>query len=167
MSTKKRVEPINRIPGPGLPVVRSTGLLVQNWLMSPPSNAIRVLVVDDHVDCAESLAQLLFVAGYDVQTAQRGLQAIETAESWHPGVVLLDIGLPDLDGHEVGRRLRATEWGSRALLIAVSGWDADQPPGQPGSAGFDHRMVKPIDVDALVRLLPAPTASADRLARAA
>ena len=136
--------------------------------MIPPPIAIRVLVVDDHVDCAESLAQLLCVAGYDVRTAYGGLQAIEMAEAWHPGVVLLDIGLPDLDGHEVGRRLRSTEWGSGALLIGVSGWDADQQPGPPGSAGFDHRMVKPIDLDALVQLLPAPpAASTDRLVRAA
>lgn len=135
--------------------------------MTPSSNAVRVLIVDDHVDCAESLAQLLGMAGYDIRTAHQGLQALALAESWQPQVVLLDIGLPDLDGHEVVRRVRATEWGVRALLIGVSGWDADHRPGEPGSAGFDHRLVKPIDLDALGRLMPAATASTESVARAA
>ena len=134
--------------------------------MNPPSNAVRVLIVDDHVDCAESLAQLLDIAGFDVRTSHEGLPALQLAEAWQPQVVLLDIGLPDLDGHEVGRRVRNTEWGIRALLIGVSGWDEDHRPGKLGSAVFDHRMVKPIDLEALERLLPAATAT-ESVARAA
>ncbi|MES2957114.1 MAG: response regulator [Pseudomonadota bacterium] len=133
--------------------------------MNAPSIAARVLIVDDHVDCAESLAQLLGMAGYDVRIAHDGLQAVALAEAWRPQAIVLDIALPGIDGHEVGRRIRASGWGAYALLIGVSGWDEDFRPGKPGSAGFDHRMVKPIDFDALERLLPSAL-SAPSIARA-
>jgi CheY-like chemotaxis protein len=122
----------------------------------------RILVVDDHVDTARALAGLLRVAGHAVEVAHDGREAIERARALRPDAVLLDIGLPHLDGYQVARRLRA-EGCRDALLIAISGYGQDDDRRRSREAGFDHHLVKPVDSAALVALLgriqPAPVES--------
>lgn len=113
----------------------------------------RVLVVDDNTDAASSLAQILSLMGHDTRTASDGAAALEAAESYLPEVVLLDIGLPKLNGFEVARQLRAQAWGESMMLIALTGWGQDEDMRRSGEAGFDHHLVKPIDVHVVQELL--------------
>jgi PAS domain S-box-containing protein len=111
----------------------------------------RILVVDDNQDSAESLALLLEIHGHEVRTAFAGLDALETASTFRPDVVLLDIGLPGMDGYEVARRLRADD--HRGLLVALTGYGRDDDRQRSLEAGFDHHLVKPVDLDELARVL--------------
>ena len=109
--------------------------------------------MDDNADAADGLAEYLRACGHDVRTAGGGPDAIGEASRMRPEVVLLDIGMPDMDGHEVARRLRA-EFGSRAcLLVALTGYGQESDRRLSREAGFDHHLVKPIDVRKLDRLL--------------
>jgi CheY-like chemotaxis protein len=112
-----------------------------------------ILVVDDNADAAESLAMLLRVRGHEVRVALDGETALQAASTYRPEVVLLDIGLPRMDGYEVARRLR-TEWGpEKALLVAVTGYGQEEDRRRSEEAGFDAHLVKPVDPDALHRLV--------------
>jgi PAS domain S-box-containing protein len=115
----------------------------------------RILVVDDNRDSAESLAVLLRLVGHDVRTVHDGRQALVVAETYRPGLVLLDIGLPGIDGYEVARRLRAESWGEPMTLVALTGYGGEEDRRLAAAAGFDHHMVKPVDFEALHRLLAA------------
>jgi CheY-like chemotaxis protein len=115
--------------------------------------AVRVLVVDDNEDAAEMCATLLELAGHDVRRAYNGRSALALANAFRPRVVLLDIGLPDIDGYEVARALRRAPWAAGILLIAVSGWGQEQDKQRALEAGFDHHLTKPIDLSALERVL--------------
>ena len=117
---------------------------------STPSS--RILVVDDSVDAAESLAMLLRFAGHQVETAHDGLAAVEAASRFQPDIVLLDIGLPKMNGYDAGRRIREAQ-GDGVILIALTGWGQDQDRLRSKEAGFDHHMTKPISFDALQDLL--------------
>jgi CheY-like chemotaxis protein len=120
-------------------------------------------VVDDNLDAASSLARFLSgLHGQVVEVAPDGPAALELAESFGPEVVLLDIGLPGMDGHEVARRLRGHPDHRHALLVALTGWGQDQDRRRSREAGFDHHLVKPVDLDALVRLLSGPDPAAHR-----
>lgn len=112
----------------------------------------RVLVVDDNVDAAEMLAEWLRDCGHDVEVAHAGEQALDMVRALPPDVVLLDLGLPEMDGYEVARRLRST-LGAGTRLIAVTGYGQAQDRDRSRRAGFDHHMVKPVDVHALETLL--------------
>lgn len=112
----------------------------------------RILVVDDIVDSADSLAQMLHLCGYDVRAVYSGSEALNVARDYHPGVVLLDIGMPVMDGYEVARRLRA-EHGSKMVLVAVTGYAQAADRETSREAGFDHHLPKPVDLDALRELL--------------
>jgi CheY-like chemotaxis protein len=112
-----------------------------------------VLVVDDNRDAAEALALFLAGAGFDVTTVHDGVAAVAEAERRSPDVVLLDLGLPLLDGFEVAERLRRVPGGPRPRLIAVSGYGQAGDRQRTASAGFEHHLVKPIDYHALVNLL--------------
>jgi PAS domain S-box-containing protein len=112
----------------------------------------RVLVVDDNVDNARGLSRLLNLLGHDVRTAHDGPQAIEAARAHRPEVVLLDIGLPGMDGYEVAERLRADACCNDSLIIAVSGYGQPEDLRRSLAAGFDHHLVKPVDPDALMIL---------------
>jgi signal transduction histidine kinase/ActR/RegA family two-component response regulator len=112
----------------------------------------RILVVDDNRDAVESLAMLLRLLGHQVETALDGLEAVEVASAFGPDVVLLDIGLPKLNGYEAGRRIR-DERGEGIVLVALTGWGQEQDRRQSKEAGFDHHMTKPVDFDALKTLL--------------
>jgi CheY-like chemotaxis protein len=120
----------------------------------------RVLIVDDNVDSAQALAALLGLEGHLVATATNGPQALEQAPGFAPGVVLLDIGLPGMDGHEVARRLRAIPQTRDALLIAVTGYGGEGDRRRSAEAGFAHHLIKPVDAPTLSKLLAtAPAAS--------
>jgi DNA-binding response OmpR family regulator len=111
--------------------------------------------VDDNRDAAESLCILLGMSGNSVRTAHDGLEAVAVAAEFRPDVVLLDIGLPKLDGHEAARRIREQEGGAGMLLIALTGWGQEEDRRRSREAGFDHHLTKPVEFDSLLRLLAA------------
>ena len=114
----------------------------------------RILVVDDNVDSAMSLTLLLQAMGFEAESAHDGIEALEAAERFEPDAVLLDIGLPRLNGYEVARRLRAN--GERHLLVALTGWGQEEDRARARDAGFDHHLVKPVDLEQLSRILQFP-----------
>ncbi len=113
----------------------------------------RILVVDDNRDAAATMATMLQMLGNEVRTAGDGLEAIEVAERFRPQVVLMDIGLPKLDGYEVTRRIREQAWGREAAVIALTGWGQEADRGRSREAGCDGHLVKPIDLPSLEKLL--------------
>jgi CheY-like chemotaxis protein len=118
-----------------------------------------VLIVDDNRDVADSTAVLLRMAGYDVQLAYDGKGALETVQRLQPDAVLLDIGLPGMDGYQVAERIRCDASNGRPLIVAVSGYCQDEHRIRAKNAGFDHHIVKPIDPAALTDLLASMRAS--------
>ena len=121
-------------------------------LATEPSAPIRILVVDDNHDSADSLGLLLKLLGNEVRIVHDGLAAVDAAREFEPHVVLLDIGLPTMDGYEAAQKIRL-EAGGQTVLIAVTGWGRDIDRQRSKEAGFDHHLVKPLDPDALLRLL--------------
>jgi CheY-like chemotaxis protein len=115
--------------------------------------ARRILVVDDMRDNADSLAMLLELGGNEVQTAYDGQAALEAAERFRPDVVLLDIGMPKLNGFDACRRIREQPWGKGMMLIALTGWGQQEDQRRTEEAGFDSHLVKPVDPSALNELL--------------
>jgi PAS domain S-box-containing protein len=113
----------------------------------------RILIVDDNADSADSLAMLLQLGGHEAHTAYDGLQALELASRLQPEVLLLDLGLPGLDGCELCRRIRQQPWSARSLLIAVTGWGQAADKQRSQDAGFDGHLVKPVDLQALEKLI--------------
>jgi CheY-like chemotaxis protein len=112
-----------------------------------------VLVVDDNVDAAEMLELLLGAAGHDVRTAYDGPTALEAALDYRPNVVLLDIGLPGLDGFEVAKRLRQEPVLQGVMLVAMTGYGQESDHQHSLDAGFDHHLVKPVDFGKVQNLL--------------
>ena len=117
------------------------------------SAARRILVVDDNRDAVDALAMMLKLGGNDVEIAYEGMAALATAQSFVPDAVVLDIGLPGIDGYEVARRLRARPETAGALIVAVTGYGQKEDRERSLAAGFDHHLVKPIESDALLTLL--------------
>jgi CheY-like chemotaxis protein/anti-sigma regulatory factor (Ser/Thr protein kinase) len=115
----------------------------------------RVLVVDDNRDAAESLGMLLKLLGADVQVAYNGVDALRLFAEYQPAVVLLDIGMPGMDGYEVARRLREMPGSAGVSLIALTGWGQAEDRYRSESAGFDHHLVKPADIQTLQNVLVA------------
>jgi signal transduction histidine kinase len=120
----------------------------------------RILLADDNNDALESLATLLQLGGHDVVTASNGALALECAERHRPEVMLLDIGMPLLDGYEVARRIRVQPWGRQITLVALTGWGQDSDRRRSREAGFDTHLVKPLDMDKLMDLLERLPAAA-------
>jgi signal transduction histidine kinase len=117
------------------------------------AGALRILVVDDNEDSAESMSMLLQCDGHDIDTAYSGETALRMARELRPDVVLLDIGMPGMLGYEVAKRLRGVVESSSALLIAVTGYGRESDVAKARDAGFDHHLVKPVDLDKLRSLL--------------
>jgi CheY-like chemotaxis protein len=113
----------------------------------------RILVVDDNFDAAESTAMLLRVAGHVVKVAHDGLTALREADAFHPQIVLLDIGLPEIDGYEVARRLRQHPEHRLATLVAITGYGQAEDRQRSRDVGFDHHLTKPFDPEALEALI--------------
>jgi CheY-like chemotaxis protein len=103
----------------------------------------RILVADDNNDAAEAMAVLLQLAGHDVRTANDGIEALAVAETFEPQIVLLDLGMPRMDGYEAARRMRRQAWGRNATLVALTGWGQQQDRQRTSDAGFDAHLVKP------------------------
>ncbi len=118
-----------------------------------PSAGLRIAVADDNADAADGLAQLLDLLGHEVRVAYDGLQALALAEEFRPDVMLLDIGMPRLNGLDTARRLRAEPWGATLTLIALSGWGQAEDRERSIEAGFDHHLVKPLNLQLLEPLL--------------
>jgi CheY-like chemotaxis protein len=115
------------------------------------------LVVDDNQESAESLTILLDLAGHKTHTTYDGLEAIEAAATFRPDVILLDIGLPELNGYEVARKIREQPWGQAMVLVALTGWGQEEDRRRSREAGFNHHLTKPVDPLALTRLLAKTT----------
>jgi len=113
----------------------------------------RILVVDDNRDAADSLGMLLRVLGAEVRIARDGTEALQEYSTYDPSVVLLDIGMPGMDGYEVARRIRSTFPERRPAIIALTGWGQEEDRRRAREAGFDHHLIKPADVEALQGLL--------------
>src|SRR5262249_13650147 len=116
---------------------------------APANSRHRILIVDDNVDAAETLCMLMKSLGErEVHTASTGAQALETASSLHPDIVLLDLMMPEMDGYEVARRLRGEPWGKDLMLVALSGWGQEEHRRRAQEAGFDRHVTKPADLAA-------------------
>lgn len=120
---------------------------------SSPASLLRVLLVDDNVDAAETLATCLQLFGMAARTAHDGPAAIAQAQAFRPDAVVLDIGLPGMDGYAVARALRSQAGLGQACLVAVTGWNGADDVRRAQEAGFDHHLAKPVDFGALHALL--------------
>ncbi|MFM9915067.1 MAG: PAS domain S-box protein, partial [Rhizobacter sp.] len=118
-----------------------------------PTSGLRILVVDDNRDAAQTLAMLLKLMGNSVHTAHDGEEAVAAAGEYRPHVVLCDIGMPKLNGYEACRQMKAHAWDEKIILIAMTGWGQDDDRRKSAEAGFDHHLVKPVDPQALLKLL--------------
>jgi len=122
---------------------------------SDQASGHRVLLADDNHDAADSLAMLLEMNGYLVTVGYNGSQALELARKSRPSVMILDIGMPDITGFEVARRVRTEPWGQGIFLIAVTGWGQKEDKARAAIAGFDHHLTKPVDPDEVENVLQA------------
>lgn len=117
------------------------------------ATALRILIVDDNRDGADSMAMMLKMMGHQISTAYDGEDAVETAARVAPDVILLDIGLPKLNGYEACRRIRSTRAGKDMVIIAQTGWGQEEDRQRTRDAGFDHHLVKPVEAQDLLKLL--------------
>jgi CheY-like chemotaxis protein/two-component sensor histidine kinase len=122
----------------------------------PTGPSVRVLIAEDNIDAGDSLSLLLRLHGHEVVVARTGPSALEVASAFRPNVVLLDIGLPGMDGYQVAQRLRSEPIFKDVLLCALTGWSPSEADhDRPQKAGFDHHFVKPVDLKKLIALLDA------------
>ena len=122
-------------------------------LTAQDTDGLRVLVVDDNIDSAESLSQVMRLLGYGVAVAHDGVDAVDMVASWRPAVALLDIGMPRMSGLEAARAIRALPGGEKIWLVALSGWGQHEDRRKSREAGFDRHFVKPVDVEALIEVI--------------
>jgi CheY-like chemotaxis protein len=148
----KGSEFVVRLPvAPDAPVVDAT--LDEHVNDLGESTARRILVVDDNRDGGDSLAMVLRLRGSEVATAYDGVEAVQLADAFHPDVILLDIGLPGMNGYDACRAIRSEAWGKDIFMVAVTGWGQDEDRRKSRDAGFDHHFVKPVDLVVLTNLL--------------
>ena len=133
------------MPSPEPSRLRETGSLLR-----------RVLVVDDDCDVAESMAMLLDSLGAETRTTNSGAAAPAAIDAFDPDIVLLDLGMPGLDGFETARLIRAMEKGRQIKLVALTGWGQDQDRRKTREAGFDLHLTKPASIEDLKALLESP-----------
>jgi len=156
------IEARSRLPDEGSEFIVRLPLFVPLTHDLPPSkgepivpalSGCRILVVDDNRDSADTMATLLRLKGNEIRTAYDGLEAVEVAESFHPVLMLLDIGLPKLNGYEVARRIRQQPWGRDMVLVALTGWGQVEDKHRSHEAGFNFHIVKPVELAALEKML--------------
>jgi CheY-like chemotaxis protein/two-component sensor histidine kinase len=135
---------------------------VSDTRATEPAMEFRVLVIDDNHDAADSLSFMLRLMGHQTRTAYDGVAGIAAALSFRPHVVLLDLGMPGLDGYEVARCIRAQPWGDRPVIVAVTGWGQDDAKRRSRTAGFDRHFIKPVGPEAFRELF---SSVAERVAR--
>jgi DNA-binding response OmpR family regulator len=117
---------------------------------------LKILIVDDNRDVTSSLATFLQLIGHEVRVAHDGEKALQLAEEFHPQTMLLDLGMPGMDGYEACRRIRKATWSRNMRLIAITGWGQDEDRRKSAIAGFDEHLVKPVNPEALAHLLHYP-----------
>jgi CheY-like chemotaxis protein len=117
----------------------------------------RILVVDDNVDALNALSRLVSAMGNDVEKAHDGQEAVEMARTFRPDVILMDLGMPKLNGYHAAQRIRQEPWGRQIALVATTGWGQEEDRRRTAEAGFDRHLVKPITVDSLRDALDAPS----------
>jgi len=152
-----------RSDGPGrgseftvrLPVLKLTQHtpITDNGELAVAAEKRRILVVDDNQDSAMSLGMMLKLMGNETHTAHDGLAAVNAAEQFRPDIILLDIGLPKLNGHDACRRIREQAWSKGMVIVALTGWGQEDDRRRSQEAGFDHHLVKPVEIAALEKLL--------------
>jgi CheY-like chemotaxis protein/two-component sensor histidine kinase len=142
-----------RLPAAPVRAADIAGAHLPNAVAEYPPTGLRLLVVDDNEDAAEMLGQALALKGHHARVVHDGPAAIRAAEEFRPDVALLDIGLPVMDGYEVGERLRSLDGFQHLRLIAITGYGQDADRARSRAAGFESHLVKPIDLDVLDELL--------------
>jgi len=144
------------LPGTLILAIPAATIAASNDLERPiTERRARILIADDNSDAADSLGMLLELAGHDVKVAYSGNAALASGASYKPDVVILDIGMPDMSGHDVARLGRRESWGKSAYFVALTGWGQTADKERAAAAGFDHHLTKPIDADVLSALLDA------------
>jgi PAS domain S-box-containing protein len=138
---------------PVLSVRPDAGRAAESRTEAAPGPRRRILVVDDNRDSAESMAEMLRLFGNEVAVAFDGLEAVERAGSFRPDVILMDVGMPRLNGYEATRRIREQAWGKAATIVALTGWGQEGDRAQTRDAGCDGHLVKPISLEDLQKLL--------------
>ncbi|HJT66287.1 MAG TPA: ATP-binding protein [Pyrinomonadaceae bacterium] len=138
---------------PALPQTTEASLANESAVSDQQSARRRILVVDDNFDSAESMAMMLTLSGHHVAMAHDGEEAVRLAQEFQPDLALLDIGMPKLDGYEAARSIRRQSWGQGMMLIALTGWGQAEDKRRSREAGFDAHLVKPVDFDALEKLV--------------
>ena len=151
----RRSSPWPATASPATPPVPAAAASLRGGTEEPaaPKSSLRILIVDDNRDAADSLVMLLRLMGNDTQTAYDGQEGVEVAGEFRPEVMLLDIGLPKLNGYEACCRIREQPWGKKVVLIAVTGWGQEEDRRLSHEAGFNHHLVKPVDPQELMKLL--------------
>lgn len=144
-----------RIPGSIVTGKQADVALNPSDLPASEGARCRVLVVDDNRDSADALALVLAADGYRVLVGYSGQQALDIAQQSQPDAIILDIGMPDMTGYEVARRIRQQPWGRDALLVAMTGWGQAKDKERAKAAGFDRHFTKPLDPGELQKLLEA------------
>ena len=149
-----------------LPLMKEEAMAASESEANPPEAPVRlrILVVDDNHDSADSLAMLLGLLGNDTRMAYDGPNAVAAADEFRPDIVLLDLGMPGVDGFETCRRLREQEWGGRMIIVALTGWGQPHDRSASRGAGFDHHLVKPVDPAVLERVLAELSTRRSRVA---
>ena len=132
--------------------------------LASKTTGLRVLVVDDNKDAADSLALLLRLQGHDVRVAHDGTSALVVAQSHRPAVVFLDIGMPGMDGYEVARRMRGMSESTETVIAALTGWGQQEDRARTAAGGFDHHLVKPVASDVLETLINRIQSRSERIA---
>jgi CheY-like chemotaxis protein len=134
-----------------LPAVRTAARTAESNddAPAPGDGRCRVLVADDNRDAAESMGALLRITGHEARTVGDGEQAVEEAAAFRPDLILLDIGMPRMNGYEAARQIRQQHWGKEMLLVAVSGWGQDEDKRRTIDSGFDLHVTKPVEIPQL------------------
>jgi CheY-like chemotaxis protein len=146
-----------------LPVLTERRPVAAEPAAMTPFPARRILIVDDNQDASDTLGTLLEALGATARVAHTGRQALDALDEFSPDSVLLDIGMPDMDGYEVARRIRGNPKHAEVLLIALTGWGQETDQRQAQLAGFDHHIVKPLRLERLRELLSTGWLPAEEL----
>ncbi len=142
----------------------SAELPAQGSVAPVGTSSLRILIADDNRDAAESLAALLRMVGHDVRIAYDGVEALGLASEYRPDAIVLDIGMPKMNGYDVAKKLRAEPGGQQMTIIALSGWGQEEDKRRSREAGIDHHLVKPLEPTSLLQVLASNTRSGMRLA---
>lgn len=113
----------------------------------------RILIADDNEDSATAMAMIFKLMGNEVRMATDGLEAIQIAEAFRPELILMDIGMPEMNGYDACRQIRKQPWGDSIVIAALTGWSREEDQRHAQDAGFNHHLIKPIDPDCLEKLL--------------